>query len=65
MDLIGPLPHKERGHCYIVPMTDYFTKFPVPAPLKHKSTAEVAHVFLDTICEFGYTETLITDQRTE
>ena len=42
MDLIGPLPQTDRGHCYIVAMTDYFTKFPVAAPLKHKSAAEVA-----------------------
>lgn len=65
MDLIGPLPQTERGHCYIVAMTDYFTKFPVASPLKHKSAAEVAQFFLDTICEFGCIETLITDQGRE
>ena len=65
MDLIGPLPKTERGHCYIVAMTDYFSKFPVAAPLKHKTAAEVAQFFLDVICEYGCVETLITDQGRE
>lgn len=65
MDLIGPLPETERGHCYIVAMTDYFSKFPVAAPLKHKTAAEVAQFFLDAMCDFGCVETLITDQGRE
>lgn len=65
MDLIGPLPQTERGHCYIVAMTDYFSKYPVAGPLKHKTAAEVAKFFLDVICEYGCVETLITDQGRE
>ena len=65
MDLIGPLPETERGHKYIVAMTDYFSKFPVAAPLKNKSAAEVTKFLLSTICTFGCMETLITDQGRE
>ena len=65
MDIIGPLPETERGNCYIVAMTDYFSKFPVAAPLKRKTAAEVAQFFLEAICDFGCVETLITDQGRE
>lgn len=45
IDLIGPLPQTETGHLFIVAMTDYFSKFLVGAPLKHKTVAEVASFF--------------------
>lgn len=39
-------PKTERVHSYIVAMTDYFRKFPFVAPLKHKSAAVFAQLFI-------------------
>lgn len=63
MDLVGPLPETNKGHKYIMTITDYYTKWAEAAPIKDKTASSVADVlysvsFLNTIHSFEHMSTV-------
>ena len=42
MDLIGPLPETSLGNKYIIPLTDYFSKWAEATALPDKTAVSVA-----------------------
>ena len=66
MDLAGELPSTARGNRYVMIEVEYFTKWVELVPLKSKSTADMAHAFLDQmLSRFGALGEVLTDQGKE
>jgi transposase InsO family protein len=62
MDIMGPLP-AVAGKCYILVMSDYFTRYAMAVPLTSKSCAEVASTFeAFWATPFGWPASVLTDQ---
>ena len=47
--VVGELPPTARGNHYVMIAVEYFTKWVELVPVKSKSTADVAHAFLDQV----------------
>ncbi|KAI6660178.1 Gag-pol fusion protein [Oopsacas minuta] len=65
VDLIGPLTMTPRGNKYIITMVDYFSKWPEADALPDKSAKGVALFLYKTMCRFGCTQVVISDQGRE
>ena len=64
-DLIGPLTLTERGHRYILCVTDFVTRYCVVRPLVDKRATTVAEGLWSIFCEHGTPSTLYSDQGSE
>jgi len=63
MDVLGPLPVSEKGHKYILVVSDYFTKWTEAYPMPNMEAATVATLFVHNfVCRFGAPDFLHTDQ---
>ncbi len=66
VDLIGPIvPCSERGHRYILTVTDYATRYPEAVPLKNIDTITVAEALLEIYTRLGFPEELQSDRGTQ
>ncbi|KAK3108989.1 hypothetical protein FSP39_020333, partial [Pinctada imbricata] len=65
MDLVGPLEQTEAGHCYIVVLTEYLTKWVDAEPIEEKNAENVVEVLTRFVANHGVPEVLITDQGRE
>jgi Integrase core domain/Chromo (CHRromatin Organisation MOdifier) domain len=62
MDVLGPLPTSQRGHKYILVISDRFSKLTVAVPMADQTASTVAHVFIDRwVACFGIPMVLLTD----
>lgn len=64
MDLIFGLPTTDEGYTGIIVITEYVTKFPYAAPIKTKSSTEIAEKF-EYVSLFGPPHNWVSDQGTE
>lgn len=65
MDLFGPIK-PDKGFCYILVITDAFSKYVVLIALRNKESQTIANVFYDKwICLFGCPDLIVTDRGTE
>ncbi|MEE8326536.1 MAG: reverse transcriptase domain-containing protein [candidate division NC10 bacterium] len=63
IDILGPLPESDRGHRYVVVLTDAFSKWAEVAPLVTQSMANVADVLIEqVVCRFGCPSKLLSDR---
>jgi transposase InsO family protein len=63
MDVVGELPETERGHKYILVISDYFTKWVQAHPIKDQTAQTVADVFAsEWLSVFGAPRQVHTDQ---
>ena len=46
-DIVGPLQKSGRGHCFILTLMDYATKYPEAVPLRRVDTRSVADVLTE------------------
>ncbi len=62
-DVLGPLPVTPRGNCYILLVTDHFTKWVEIFPIPDQTAATCADIILnEVIGRFGCPLTLHSDQ---
>ena len=60
---LGPLPVSEKGHKYILVISDYFTKWTEAYPMPNMEASTVASLFVHNfVCRFGAPNFLHTDQ---
>jgi hypothetical protein len=66
LDFIGKIhPPSVKGHCFVIVVTDYFTKWTEAIPLKNMTHKEVIRFITEHIIHrFGIPQTLTTDQGT-
>jgi hypothetical protein len=62
LDIMGPLPQTDKGHKYILVITDYFTKWAEAYPMKDQEASTVADFLVDFICHYGLPLQLHSDQ---
>ncbi|KAI4293356.1 hypothetical protein PAPHI01_2630 [Pancytospora philotis] len=66
IDIVGPLPKTRRGNRWIIVATDYLTRWAEAAPLKQKSSSEVAKFLMERIIlQHGAPSQLLSDQGRE
>ena len=66
VDLIGPIHSpSEQGHCYILTLVDYATRYPDAAPLKSISTEAVTEALVDMYSRLGVPEEILSDLGTQ
>ena len=62
-DIMGPLPVSERGHQYILVVTDVFTKWVKAFPLRDTVSTTLAEILVDeVICRYGVPKNTHSDQ---
>ena len=62
MDLIGLRdPTSEAGHCYILTLVDYATRYPEAVPLKRIDAETVAETLVDIYSRLGIPEEVLCD----
>ena len=54
MDIVGPLPRSRHGHCYILVLCDYATRYPKAIPLKSTEAVQVAEALVAVFCRVGF-----------
>ena len=66
MDLIGKIyPSSSKGHCFILVITDYFSKWVEAIPLKKAEQKDVIQFIKEyLIHRFGIPQSITTDQGT-
>jgi len=64
MDVLGPLPVSEKGHKYILVISDYFTKCTEAYPMPNMEAATVAILFVHNfvVLELLISSTLTRDE---
>ena len=63
-DILGPLPRTESGNCYVLVISDLFTKWVETYCLPDQRATTVADCFVDLISRFGVPKSILTDQGT-
>lgn len=65
-DILGPLPRSKRGNCFLLVVTDWFTKYSLLYPMK-KATAEIIVKFVENevFLVFGVPQFIICDNGTQ
>jgi transposase InsO family protein len=53
MDILGPLPKTEHGNCFLLAISDWFSKLTRTVPLRTNTALGVAKAFCDA-CVFSY-----------
>jgi transposase InsO family protein len=62
MDFLGPLPTSQRGHKYILVISDLFSKLTVAVPMADQTASTVAPIFIDRwVACFGIPIVLLTE----
>ena len=65
MDIVGPLTPSQEGHCYILVMGEYLTRYMITAPMPNQTADTVAKTFIQSIIlQYGVPEKVLTDQGT-
>ena len=64
MDIVGPLPASDRGHKYILGITDHFTRYTQFSALRDQTAQAVASKLMKFISVHGVPQSLLTDQGT-
>ena len=63
VDLVGLTdPPSEAGHCYILTLVDYATRYPEAVPLKRIYAETVAETLVDIYSRLGIPEEVLSDQ---
>ena len=65
IDLVGPLIKSDRGHRYILTITDFATRWPEAVPLKEISTEKVAEALVTTFSRLGIPDEVLSDRGTQ
>jgi transposase InsO family protein len=66
VDILGPFPKSEKGHCWILTMIDTFTRWPVAVPIKDRSSAFIAAAIHERwICDKSVPLKIVSDQGRE
>ena len=65
IDLIGRLPESKEGHCYILCITDHFSRFTWLKPLKSKTKESMVKAFTEFTLENGTPISICADRGTE
>ncbi|XP_064645443.1 uncharacterized protein K02A2.6-like [Lineus longissimus] len=66
VDLVGPIvPCSERGHRYILTVTDYATQYPEAVALKNIDTITVAEALLEIYTRLGFPQECQSDRGTQ
>lgn len=63
VDVVGPLPHSNRGNRYVLSAMDYFTKWPEAYALPDQEAETVVDALVDGMfSRFGVPESIHSDQ---
>ena len=62
MDIVGPLPRSRSGHCYILVMCDYATRYPEAIPLRSIDAEQIAEELIKIFARVGIPSEILTDQ---
>jgi hypothetical protein len=54
MDIVGPLPITNKGHRFILVITDHFSKWAVAVPMAHITTKDIAAALVERVILAGY-----------
>ncbi len=66
VDLISPIyPPSAQGHCYILTLVDYATRYPDAVPLKSITTEAVAEDLVDMYSRLGVPKEVLSDLGTQ
>lgn len=66
LDIVGPLPKDETGHCYVLTLQCELSKFVEAYPLKCKDATSVAKAFVSNfVLRFGIPREIATDRGSE
>ena len=63
MDVVGPLPKTSRRNRFILVVSDYATRYPIP--LQNVIAKTVAEVLIGLVARYGIPEEILTDQGTK
>ncbi|KAG5871690.1 hypothetical protein JTB14_026970 [Gonioctena quinquepunctata] len=62
IDVVGPLPKSSSGHCYILSISDYFSKFCLFFPMRAANSKTIIKLLEDNVfLLFGVPRTVIMD----
>ncbi|KAG5867079.1 hypothetical protein JTB14_034989 [Gonioctena quinquepunctata] len=63
IDVVGPLPKSSSGHCYILSISDYFSKFCLFFPMRAANSKTIIKLLEDNVfLLFGVPRTVIMDK---
>jgi len=62
IDLIGPLQQSDRGHRFVLTITDYATRWPEAIPLKETTSEHIAEALVSVFARVGIPEQLLSDR---
>lgn len=62
IDLVGPLQKSDRGHQYILTVTDVATRWPEAIPMKEITTEHVAEALVGVFSRVGVPEQILSDR---
>ena len=63
IDIVGKLPETEKSNCYILVITDYYSRFVEAYPMKDQTAQTVADIVAtEWICRYGVPNQILTDQ---
>ena len=62
MDIIGPLPRSRSGHCYVLVVCDYATRYPETVALRAIDAETVAEELVKLFARVGIPREILTDQ---
>lgn len=66
VDLMGPLPRSNSGFCYLLVVTDWFTKYTLLKPLRTASAQSIVRYIEDDVfLVYGVPQTIICDNGTQ
>ena len=64
MDMIGHLPVTEEGHCFMLTVCDYGTRYPDAFPLKTIMSTDMAEALIDMFTRVVIPEVILTNSGT-
>ena len=64
MDIIGPLPHTQRGNRFILTICDYATRYPETLALSSIEAAHIARELISVFARMGVPKEISLDQGT-
>ena len=64
MDVVGPLPHTQRGNRFILTICDYATRYPEAIALPSVEAPRVAKELVNLFSHVGIPDEILTDQGT-
>lgn len=64
MNAVGLLEKSSAGHCYILVVSDYATRYPEAFPLRSVTTPKIIHAMVQLFSRVGIPEKKLKDQGT-